>query len=331
MDRTPKKFILMFVALIIAIQPSLAVNLISGNDVVIDHEISDSIVSGGRVTVISPVNGDLIIAGGEITINSPVYGDVIASGGRVEINGDVHGKILSAGGEIRINGEVGKFVLLAGGNIIIGRNSKIHDDVFIAGGQITNSGYIEGNLTAIGGEYSGSGIVTGNEYFKKARLFPWYFFEVITAGFLVLGIISLYIYPELFQACYERTTTGYKQVLLSLIAGGIGLTIFLIAGILLLFTLIGTATGIMLILLAIILISLSNLITSYSIGGIILRNKSKNNYVWMLFGFIILYALTKIPYIGGLVLTVSTLVGSGTVILLFIDRGKKKQLQSGDH
>jgi len=318
-----KKTILVFITLTTFIQPSFAISLISGDNVIITHETGDVVVSGGKITILAPINGDIIAAGGEININSPVSGDVIASGGQVVISSNVEGKVLVAGGDVRVDGEVEKFVLMAGGNVGIGKNAKLHNDVFVAGGQITNNGIIEGNLTAFGGSYTGNGKVTGNVYFKKAELFPPYFFDIITAGFLILGLLLVSVFPEIFQSSYKKIAESYRNAIVSLAVGGIGIIIFLLLGIILTFTLIGTATGIFLILSTIFLVIISNLVVSYSVGKVIIQRRTENRYASMLIGFAILYILTKIPHAGGVVLLVSTFIGSGALLLLVWDQARK--------
>lgn len=314
------KYILVLIAfLIIFPHKSLAVSIISGDRVSVDRDVGDVIITGGEITVIGNVKGDLIAAGGEILVRSNIYGDVIITGGDIEIDGDVSGKVMVAGGEITIDGNVDKFVMMAGGDVNIGRNAIIGDDVFAAGGSIKNQGVVKGNLTAMGGRYLNSGIIEGYESFRKIEGIPWYLSEIFKAGLLVLGLLLVYMVPSLFEKGYLLTTSSLIESAKITALGFAFVLLSLIIGLALIFTIIGALTGIFLILLTVTVIVVSNLVVSYSIGRYAVSRKIKNHYAYLALGFIVIYLLSKFPYAGGLIMMVSTFLGTGAVLRVVWD------------
>ncbi len=309
------KYILIFVVLfLIFTQKSLAVNVISGDSVTVDRNLSDSMITGGEITVTGNVNGDLIAAAGEIRIKGNVYGDVIMTGGNIEIDGDVSGKVMLAGGKITIDGNVGKFVVMAGGDLNIGRNAIIGDDVFAAGGSIRNDGTVKGNLSAAGGRYVNSGIVEGYENFKKVEGIPWYFSEIFKAGLLVLGLLLVYMIPSLFEKSHTLISAGLIE---NVKMGAFGFAFILLSAIIgfaLIFSIIGAITGIFLLTAAAIAIMMSNLVVSYSVGRYALSGKTRNKYIYLTLGFAVIFLLTKLPYVGGLIIVITTFLGTGTLV-----------------
>ncbi len=318
--------VLLLLTLMVLTHPSSAISVVSGDNVIITRETGDILLSGGRVTVLAPIKGDLILAGGDVVLNAPVSGDVIAAGGSVNILSDVGGKVIAAGGEITIGGAVKKFALMAGGSINIEKDARIGNDVFAAGGQIKNDGLIKGNLTAIGGEYTGEGTVMGHERFQRAELLPPYFFEIAKAGFLILGLLLVYLTPFMLESGYGRMAGGIRAVIKTMIAGGIGIAVSMAAGFALMFSVVGISVGLFLITSSVLVLLISNLMVSYSIGKYLISGKTSSKYLYMVAGFASLYVITKLPYVGDMMLLISTCLGFGTVIYMLLETERRKML-----
>lgn len=113
--------------------------------------------AGGSITVDGTISGDLIVAAQSITINGKVEGDIIAVGQDITVNGEVGGNIRIAGNTLVINSIIARNVNAFGANVVLGPDSKVGWDVYIAGSNVSARGTIDGGLSG----YAGQALITG--------------------------------------------------------------------------------------------------------------------------------------------------------------------------
>ena len=132
-------------------------DLFPGDTVSIDTPIADDVFAAGNmVSINAPVNS-AVVAGGTVSINAPVKGDVIAAGGQVHVNSDVGGKVVAAGGNVNLGGDIGTNLVAAGGLVNIRPGKTIARDALIGGGDVFNSGRVNGTLTVHANNFTNSG------------------------------------------------------------------------------------------------------------------------------------------------------------------------------
>ncbi|MFA6194959.1 MAG: hypothetical protein WC719_04515 [Patescibacteria group bacterium] len=153
--------ILLFLALLLLPLTALkAAGTKTGEAILIPKEeiVSGNLYAAGTsITVDGNISGDLVAVAQSITVNGRVEGDIIAAGQDITVNGEVGGNIRVAGSNITINGPVARNVNAFGANIILGPDSRIGWDAYVAGSILFSRGTIDGGL----GGYAGQALITG--------------------------------------------------------------------------------------------------------------------------------------------------------------------------
>ncbi|MFA5184710.1 MAG: hypothetical protein WC456_04280 [Patescibacteria group bacterium] len=132
----------------------------AGNSVYIAKEeiVSGNLyVAGETVTIDGAIGGDLIVAAQTIMVNGRVEGDIIAAGQNITVNGGVGGNVRIAGNLLTINGVVARNVNAFGAKVILGPDSHVGWDVYLAGASSEARGSIDGNLSG----QAGQALITG--------------------------------------------------------------------------------------------------------------------------------------------------------------------------
>jgi len=250
-----------------------------------------------------------------VTVDAPVRGDVIAAGGTLIVNGDVGGKVLAAGGEIELNGNATN-ALVTGGTVRIGEDAVIERDAFISAGDVTNAGSVLGNLTVSAGTFSNTG-TAGNVTFEEQQdpgpAVPGIFSILIAIGFLILGLLLIRGFPDLFLAVVRQverspvilTIIGFVAIIVSAIV------LFIVA-----ITIIGLPLALVGGLLFIVALMLSSLFVAYALGDVILsRTRWRPGRAWIfVLGFVILQILIFIPFLGAIVQVIAVSLGYGGIL-----------------
>ncbi|MDN7012233.1 hypothetical protein FGW20_04095 [Methanoculleus sp. FWC-SCC3] len=291
-----------------------ALTFLGGDQQVIDTAIPDDVVaSGGSVTVNAPVDS-LTVAGGMVTVDAPVAGDVIAAGGTLVINGNVGGKVLAAGGEIELNGNATN-ALITGGTVTIGENAVIERDAFISAGEVTNAGSVLRNLTVSGATFNNPG-TAGNVTFEEPPepgLLPDLFSVFFAIGFLILGLLLIRGFPDLFAAVVGQVK---KNPVLLTVLGFVAIIVSVIILVIVAITVIGLPIALVAGLLFIVALMLSSLFVAYALGDIIASRagwETGRSWIFVL-GFVILQILFFIPLLGAIVQIIAVSLGYGGLL-----------------
>ncbi|MBN1762799.1 MAG: hypothetical protein JW878_06970 [Methanomicrobia archaeon] len=315
-----RRFVLIAIILMLLVPQTLALQMLSGDNISVDSPIDDDVFAAGdTITINAPVAG-VVLAGGNITINAPVSGDVFAAGGTIVVNSDVDGKIVAAGGEIDLSGSATNAVL-AGGMVNIRPDTVISKDAVIAGSSVINAGTVAGNLTVRAEQFQNTGTAGNVDYTRSEGLqevqarvqqLMTIVYILMIIGFLILGLILLKVFPAQFhhveaevrKSPLRDTAVGFVLIIVSIVV------LFLLT-----ITVIGFPLAAVMGMLFIIALMLSSLFVSFALGRTIanLLNVKTNDMLIFILGFVILSLLFRIPVAGWLIRIVAFSLGFGAI------------------
>ncbi len=116
-----------------------------------DEQISKTYIKAGEsVDLRGHFLKDVIVAGKSVTISGIIDGDLFVVGESVRITGTVNGSVRGLARNIDVIGEVGRGVSVAGNTIFTADDSKIGEDIFIAGETLNINGLVNGDAYLAG-------------------------------------------------------------------------------------------------------------------------------------------------------------------------------------
>jgi cytoskeletal protein CcmA (bactofilin family) len=325
----------------------------SGGSVALSEEIyGDAIAAGGEVTIDAAVRGDALLAGGEVELGGTVDEDVYAAGGEVEVSGHILGSARIAGGDIELGPEsvVDGAVSIAGGDVVV--DGRIGQYLQVAAGSARIEGTVEGDVEVSGGsldigpravingaltfrgpqppEVADGATVRGGVQHIEAHerrgvgAFVGVFALLWLAGWLIVGWIVLALWPGFAGAVVDTARNRTAASFITGFALLVGVPILLVA---LSVSLIGLPLALLLLCVYLLLLPLGYIAAAAAIGDWLLPRLRRGaeiatrHRVFMLLGVLVaLFVITRIPYLGGLVLLVVLLVGMGSLALAAVAR-----------
>lgn len=283
----------------------------AGGTVTILGNVGDDVrVAGGNISIAGKVGGDLIAAGGFVKVlaDSTVSKDLIATGGNVVMDGSVVGDMTATGGEIVINGPVnGDVTLKYAKRVTLGPDARI-------AGTLTYSA--EEEITQSDGVYVGGGItrVALPERVKTdvSHLFGLLAF-VKFLGLLIAGVLAVLVFKR-FSADIGSVARGgfWKQVL----TGFIMLIVVPIVAILLFVSFLGMMIGSLLLLGYILLLTIASVYSGVIAGAFLskwIRKHPIVSWKWTIVGFVVLFVLCFVPFIGPFIIFIVMLSAFGAI------------------
>jgi len=299
------------------------------NAAVVDSPVDhDLFVSDDEVIINAPVDGDVFVAGGKVVINGPISGDVIVVGGQISIKQDVEGKIIAAGGTIDIEGTAEK-IIAAGGTIVIHSTAVIETYARLIGGNVRNSGNVTDELVVRAGSFENLGTAGEVDYeqvefeqveFERFTREAGTFVAIIgvlskivsTIGFLVLGVLMLYLFPKQFLKVEQELT---KSPFIKTLAGFALIIVTAVLTVLLAITIIGFQVAVVLGLFFAIALRTSGLFVPLALGRRIGQTLDfKVNDIWyFVIGFTILSIIYYVPILGSIIHAAAISLGFGAV------------------
>ena len=301
----------------------LALETFSGDVISIDTPIADDIFAAGSiVNVNAPVNS-ATIAGSTLNINAPIKEDVYAAGGQVFLNSNVGGKAVMGGGNVNIRGNIDTNLVALGGQVNILPGSTIGRDAFLAGGNVVNSGKVNGTITVSSNNFANLGSAGNVENLSPVKepieerheFVKWFsFFGLLfTIGYLILGLILLRYMPELFAAIDDETR---RSPIVKTLVGFVLIIATFIALTIVAITIIGLPIAIIGALIFTVTLLLTGTFVSFTLGKWIGDNihLKYGDMILFVIGFVILNVLFHIPYVGGLIALISLSLGFGAVL-----------------
>ena len=294
----------------------------------------DLLAAGAIVTISGTVTADARVVGGRVSISGHIGRNLTVGGGMIETVGSAHveGAMVAGGGSVHLAGPVGKGVNVGGGEVILSNEIGGHVNAAAGTLRVTSNAKIDGNLS-----YMGQGspiideqaIVKGRVIERSFRTLRMPRPEQVMAGLamgklvlagisfvstLVLGLLFIRFYPiatELTVANLSRRT---------LASFGMGLLLCLL-GPMVILLLAATLLGLPLALVAaatlFLILYLSRIFAITWLGWGLLRSfgRAPGARGAFMTGLILYFVLTLIPFAGGFVMLLVTVIGTGALLL----------------
>jgi hypothetical protein len=307
---------------------------------------ADETRTGGTVIVEEDETvEDLSVFGGTVIVDGSTEGELRVVGGTVTIDGDAE-DISVLGGDVRITGNVSGNVEVVGGNVWLGEDTTVDGSVSIASGSTTIYGTVTGDVQAgpgtvtlgptavIGGDVSYAGtldVQSGAEVEGDTVRDPvtvigpaeyptgldWVIAAYLLVMNLLLGAILLAAGPRFAQSVSDRFRGS------SLTSAGVGLavviTIPILLGLLAL-SILGLPLSLVGGLLFAVYLWIATVYGRFAVGMWLLSviNVS-NRWLGLLLGLPLVALVARVPYVGGVIAGLVTLVGIGAVALALRD------------
>ena len=328
-----------------------------------DLVYSDMYLFDGNVEVSQVVDGNVFVYGGTVKVTGAISGNLFVIAENLDIGEDaiIQGSAFALANDITISGIVSDVYSMSNNfnleeKAIVSRNIYVMSGATNLSGQVSRDAYIstrdlsfgENAKEVIKGDLNYSsyneveldeGIVSGDVNFTKIGENVQSIGDIIlnviysTVSALIFSaaiiLVSLWIAPKFKDRAAEivekKNLTAFGLGLLVLFGG------ILTALILLLFTYgFGASIGVFLIAIVVMAYIASSTVFCMSIGALIAKKiKSEKVGIYVLFALLVVLALNLIgyiPYIGGPIKFIASMVGLG---ILCINAYKRKDLVSG--
>jgi hypothetical protein len=240
--------------------------------------------------------GDVLVDSGQTTK------DVVVADGDVTVRGTVDGDLVVADGDATIRGRVTGNVVTFAGTAILGRRAHVEGDLRYADKKpkIAPGAQIGGNVKKFKAEDFGGGAIA-------LQIGIWL---AVTISTLVLGLVLLALFPRAADAVARTANarTG-RAALIGL------LTFFLIpiVAFIALITIVGIPLGIGLLLAMLPIYSIAYTTSAFVVGRMV--SKQGARILAFIIGLIILRLLALVPFLGGLVWFLATILGLGALLV----------------
>jgi len=273
---------------------------IVGSSLVIEKDeiVHTVTVTGGAAKIYGTVTGDLVVAGGSAKIEE---------GARVVGNATVFGGSLRVARGARVDGDVG----------IVGGSLKREEGAVI-GGKVVNSadGHGSAKVTVHGGEVStevddhGRKRSSGRSRLSEAA---HAFGQSVTNMSLlfVLGCVALALGTRKMETLRIEAAARPMKAFAFGIVGSLVAVIALVA---MCITVVGIPFAALAVLLAVLCTYASIAAVLTTVGAAVSGHKTKNPYAHLLVGCVGFLLVGVIPYVGGFVTFVVTMIAIGTLV-----------------
>jgi len=306
--------------------------LLAGGTVVINGYVSGKIrCMGGTLRIDRSVQGDLVTAGGEITLekNASVLGDVLASGGSLILYGNVEGDIRAATGKFQLYGTAGRNLDCRSGTIelygkVMGSSSLAVSEDLLIGERTVFGGPVRywapsdvdfGASVKNGKAVKDESLAIKRSHWYLLGLSSWLTVFGYLASALLVIILLQYLSPHLFRQAGDKV---YNNMLRSL---GSGIVFFVATPLLILISFVsivaipvGLALLMGYIFALLICCSITALVAAHWFGYVMGSNGKFWEYVWLAFGFFILFRLIfSIPFFGWILFPLLVCIAFGAL------------------
>ena len=307
-----------------------------------------------KITDAETVNGNAFIIADTITINGQIGGDLFVMANTLNIDGgQIYGNVFALAENITLNGLIYDLygmcdTLTMSYDGVAYRDLKVSCDTATINGVVakdvnidTNSLSLESDCLIYGDlNYSAPNeiqiaerLVTGKVNYEKASFggnttVMDYVVSLLTA--LVYTLVVWFLLSKLAPKFYGKVTEMKPtKMLLALLVGLITLIVIPVVAMLLMVTVVGVPVAFALLAIYAIVISIAFALTSIVLATKVaakVRALAKfNNIFAVIIVAIVLWALTLIPYAGGIISFLITLCGLGMFVLAF-KKEKPKQI-----
>lgn len=309
----------------------------------------DIICAAQTVNIDAVVNGDILCVAQTITISGKVNGNIRAAAQTITVNAEVSRNASIAGQDINFgeSSNISGDISVASQNITA--NGKIGRDLSVAAATVNINGTVDRNVTAktgeklilggntkIGGwldytsptvmDRSTSAVIGGKIVYHKSEpakesngvawSIAWRLYWLI--AMMILSVTLVAIFPQTFR---RLNSIGAPRVGWALLTGFGAMIIVPIAVIITFATVFGAPLAFLMLLLWVSVFILSFPVAAYYAGSQLF---SRMHPLLMVFlASLLLGILVAIPFLGGLIMFLTYLLGSG-ILLIGLQKSYKK-------
>lgn len=300
-------------------------------------EIWGDLTGGAEYVFVSGrINDDLRVAAREVTITGKVASnalclckklrikseseigrDLTVYAGEAEIEGRIGGNLKGAANSIRIGGKIDGSVDVTTSSLVILPTARILGDIIYTSkepAEISQDALIRGQVVHRVREESETRLLLPR-FTKVFHRLKWIFKIIFLIASLIVGLLLVKVAPVISgEAAHLIRSSPWKCIGLGLLV----LVVVPIAVLIVSLTGIGLPLGIIVFFLYLIFLYLSSIIFGIFIGksffGILHRDISP--YWALIFGMIVLFFLSSIPWVGWIIKFVVILFGFGAILLI---------------
>ena len=327
---------------VILIGGNLVINGVIGSDLRImggsitikDDVWGDVIVTGGEIEIEKGViiHGDLIVAGGEVTCGAVVEGDARVVGGELNFSGLIRREAKLRGGTLRLSGSFDGPVEMAAENISLAEGAIFRAPVVYwqKGGELDFAGYLAPGVTPL---FDTSLKERLSETNWRHLGMGWIGFTIyrLLAGILLIALLVLLLH-RLFTRHAGAVVRDWAPRL------GYGTLLFIglpVAGVLVMITIIGIPAGLFLFgiwgLAMVLGHGLTSTVLAYELEDYRHAAWGKGRIILVAAGlFLLMKVIGLIPFIGGVVNFLLTLVAFGHLVYSVWNDRRRPAPESGD-
>jgi hypothetical protein len=240
--------------------------------------------------------GDVLVDRGETTK------DVVVADGDVTVRGTVDGDLVVADGDATIRGRVTGDIVTFAGRATLGRRAQVEGDVVYADKKpvVAPGAQVGGKVKKFKPENFAGGAIA-------LQLAVWL---AVTISTLVLGLILLALFPRAADAVGRAAKARTGRAML------IGLLTFLlipIIGFIALITVVGIPLGAGVLLAMLPIYGIAYTASAFVVGRLVSKNSGR--ILAFVIGLAILRVIALVPFLGGLVWFLATILGLGALLV----------------
>jgi hypothetical protein len=279
--------------------------------------LGDSTFVGGRVQVDEAVDGPLTAAAGRISVNAPVSGSARLAAGRIHINAAVTGDVQAAAGRVTIDAPIGGDVKVAAGALKLGPNARIAGSLHFRGGHFERDpgAQVAGTI-----DHSTAHTRSVTPFSGSTARWIW------TATLVLLAALAAGAMPA---ASTRMTQELRARPWMAPLLGFIAITCIPVAAVLVMITIIGIPIGILALFAYAALLLVGYVCVSVVVSGLLLeRVKVESAALWAwragaaALVMLLLALLTRIPFVGGVILFAALVFGVGLIVAAVFRKGE---------
>jgi hypothetical protein len=250
----------------------------------------------------APGDDDQIVLHGQLLVpEGETVGAAVIFDGPAIVEGTVSDALVVFNGNVEISGLVRDDVVVFNGDVVVRSGAEI-------GGNLVSQGEVsvDEGATIAGEQRSLSTDVDMADVGLASRFAWWLAYSLST---LALGLMLLAFAPKLDDAIWY-VAQGRKGP--SIVVGLAFFFLLPVVAVMLLATIVGIPLGLFLLLALALLYTVGYVAGAHALGRMVVK-PPKSRYVAFLAGWAIVRALALVPFVGGLVWTITAIIGLGVL------------------
>jgi hypothetical protein len=250
----------------------------------------------------APGDDDQIVLHGQLLVpEGETVGAAVIFDGPAIVEGTVSDALVVFNGNVEISGLVRDDVVVFNGDVVVRSGAEI-------GGNLVSQGEVsvDEGATIAGEQRSLSADVDMADVGLASRFAWWLAYSLST---LALGLILLAFAPKLDDAIWY---VAQERKGPSIVVGLAFFFLLPVVAVMLLATIVGIPLGLFLLLALALLYTVGYVAGAHALGRMVVK-PPKSRYVAFLAGWAIVRALALVPFVGGLVWTITAIIGLGVL------------------